>query len=121
MSRIFTALAAGLIAVLPHVASAHAHLKQSNPAKDAVVQVALTQVTASFTEGLEPAFSSLSLVDAAGKSVDGSKAAPAPGDDKTLVLPIAKPLPAGSYTAKWHVLSKDGHKTQGEWTFTVKP
>jgi len=115
------ALAAALIAVLPHMAWAHAHLKQSNPAKGAEVQVALTQVTASFTEGLEPAFSSLALFDAAGKPVDGSKAAPAPGDDKTLILPIAKPLPAGAYTVKWHVLSKDGHKTQGDWSFTVKP
>ena len=116
-----TALAAALIAVLPQMAWAHAHLKQSSPAKDAVGQVAFTQVTASFTEGLEPAFSSLTLLDAKGKQVDGSKAAPAPGDDKTLILPIAKPLPAGAYTAKWQVLSKDGHKTQGDWSFTVKP
>ncbi|MFC4276305.1 copper homeostasis periplasmic binding protein CopC [Achromobacter aloeverae] len=116
-----TAVLAALIAVLPQIAWAHAHLKQSSPAKDAVVQAAPTQVTASFTEGLEPAFSSLTLVDAAGKPAADAKAAPAPGDDKTLVLAIPKPLPAGAYTVKWQVLSKDGHKTQGDWSFTVKP
>ncbi|OZI34578.1 hypothetical protein CAL29_13855 [Bordetella genomosp. 10] len=116
-----TALAVALLAALPQMAWAHAHLKQSSPAKDAVVQTSPAQVTASFTEGLEPAFSSLTLVDAAGKPVDGAKAAPAPGDDKTLVLPVATPLPAGAYTVKWQALSKDGHKTQGDWSFTVKP
>lgn len=49
------------------------------------------------------------------------KSALAPGDNKTLVLPLGKALPAGAYTVKWQALSKDGHKTHGSWSFTVQP
>ncbi|MBB1627164.1 copper homeostasis periplasmic binding protein CopC [Achromobacter sp. UMC71] len=113
-------IAAATLALAPQFAWAHAHLKQATPADKAVV-AAPASVTASFSEGLEPAFSSLTLLDAAGKPAATAKAAPAPGDDKTLVLPVPKDLPAGAYTVKWQALSKDGHKTDGAWTFTVKP
>lgn len=114
-------IAAAALALAPQFAWAHAHLKQAAPADKAVVATAPASVTASFSEGLEPAFSSLTLLDAAGKPAATAKAAPAPGDDKTLVLPVPKDLPAGAYTVKWQALSKDGHKTDGAWTFTVKP
>ncbi len=111
---------AAALALAPQWAWAHAHLRDASPADKAEVTAPST-VTASFSEGLEPAFSSLTVLDAAGRQAVPAKAAPAPGDDKTLVLPVAKPLPAGAYTVKWQALSKDGHKTNGAWTFTVKP
>lgn len=114
-------IAAATLALAPQFAWAHAHLKQATPADKAVVAVAPGSVTARFSEGLEPAFSSLTLLDAAGKPAATAKATPAPGDDKTLVLSVPKDLPAGAYTVKWQALSKDGHKTDGAWTFTVKP
>jgi len=30
------------------------------------------------------------------------------------------PLPAGTYRVKWHVVSVDTHRTQGDFKFTVK-
>ena len=48
------------------------------------------------------------------------KAALVPGDDKAMDLIVNKPLPAGHYVVTWHALSKDGHKTEGKWSFTVK-
>jgi methionine-rich copper-binding protein CopC len=30
-------------------------------------------------------------------------------------------LSPGVYTAKWHVVSADSHKTQGTFTFMLKP
>lgn len=114
-------LAALVLAVAPQISWAHAHVGTSSPAKDAVVKTTPANVTLTLTEGLEAAFSSLTLVDAGGKAVPTGKSALAPGDNKTLVLPIGKDLPAGAYTVKWQALSKDGHKTQGSWSFTVQP
>ena len=44
----------------------------------------------------------------------------AAGDDTTLVVPVMQQLASGTYTVDWHALSKDGHKTHGTYTFTVK-
>jgi methionine-rich copper-binding protein CopC len=41
--------------------------------------------------------------------------------DKTLTAPVTGPLKPGTYTVRWNVLSVDGHKTNGTYTFTVKP
>jgi copper resistance protein C len=38
-----------------------------------------------------------------------------------LVVPITAPLPPGVYRVNWHVLSVDSHKTQGSFTFEVRP
>ncbi|OZI40485.1 hypothetical protein CEG14_01580 [Bordetella genomosp. 1] len=112
-------LALAALALGPQLAWAHAHLKQSTPAAGSAA-ASPAAISATFTEGLEPAFSTLAVTGADGRAVDLGKAAPAPGDDKTLVLPVRQALPAGAYTVQWQVLSKDGHKTRGDWKFTVK-
>lgn len=114
-------LAALMLAWAPQMVLAHAHVGTATPAKDAIVKSTPASVTLTLTEGLEGAFSSLTLFDASGKAVPTEKSALAPGDNKTLVLPIGKTLPAGVYTVKWQALSQDGHKTQGDWSFTIKP
>jgi methionine-rich copper-binding protein CopC len=30
------------------------------------------------------------------------------------------PLPPGTYRVVWSVVSKDGHRTQGDYTFAIK-
>ncbi len=114
-------LIAALLAAAPHLVLAHAHAGASSPAKDAVIKTTPPTVSLTVTEGLESAFSSLTLVDASGNPVQTEKSKLSPGDDKTMVLPIGRQLPAGVYTVKWQALSKDGHKTQGSWSFTIKP
>ncbi len=42
------------------------------------------------------------------------------GDQKVLIVPIAKPLSPGLYTVHWHAVSVDTHHTQGTFEFTVK-
>jgi methionine-rich copper-binding protein CopC len=41
--------------------------------------------------------------------------------EATLTVPLQSALPPGAYTVKWHVLSTDGHKTEGSYSFMVKP
>lgn len=114
-------IAALVLTVAPQMVWAHAHAGTSTPANDAVVKSMPANVTLTLTEGLEGAFSSMTLVDENGRAVPTAKSTLAPNDNKTMVLPIGKELPAGAYTVKWQALSKDGHKTQGAWSFTVKP
>lgn len=114
-------LITAVLVVTPQLVWAHAHVDHATPAQDAVVQTTPADVSLTLTEGLEPAFSSLTLVDATGKAVLTGKTTLASNDNKTMVLPIGKDLPAGAYTVKWQALSKDGHKTQGSWSFTIKP
>ncbi|MBP1852789.1 copper homeostasis periplasmic binding protein CopC [Rhizobium halophytocola] len=108
----------GLFAAGP--AFAHAHLKSANPADETVVSTAPTVLTLDFTEGLNLAFSGADLLDASGSPVQQGKAQLSNGDD-TLTIPLQSRLKPGDYTVKWHVLSTDGHKTDGSYGFTVKP
>lgn len=118
MKKALLACAAALL--LPQLAWAHAHLERATPANNSTVTSPMT-IRGDYTEGLEIAFSSLTVSDAKGKTMDLGQTTLAAGDDKAMVLLISKPLPAGRYTVTWHALSKDGHKTEGKWSFTVKP
>lgn len=94
----------------------HAHLSKSIPAAGAAVS-APSEIVLAFTEPLEPAFSTIELRDRAGKPVKADKVQV---KDNVMRLPL-KSLAAGTYTVKWRVLSVDTHKTEGNFTFTVKP
>jgi len=94
----------------------HAHLSKSTPAAGATVSPP-TEIVLSFTEPLEPAFSTIELRDSMGKRIDAGKAQV---KDDVMRLSL-KPLPAGRYTVNWRVLSVDTHKSQGNFAFTVKP
>ena len=34
-----------------------------------------------------------------------------------MIVPLAQALQPGNYTVDWHVVSVDGHKTRGTYTF----
>jgi methionine-rich copper-binding protein CopC len=118
-SRLLRRLA-GLLAlwalVLTAPAFGHAHLSKSTPAAGATVGPP-AEIVLSFTEPLEPAFSTIELRDSMGKRIETGKAQV---KDDVMRLPL-KPLPAGRYTVNWRVLSVDTHKSQGNFAFTVKP
>ena len=38
-----------------------------------------------------------------------------------IVVPLQEPLAPGRYQVKWHAVSADTHKTQGQFSFEVKP
>jgi hypothetical protein len=99
-------------------ADAHAHPKSMAPAADATV-AAPAEVSMTFTEALEDAFSSLTVVDAAGHAVANGKAEV---DSAThTVMHLALPaLAPGVYTVKWVAVARDGHRTSGSYSFTVK-
>ena len=96
-------------------AHAHAMLASASPPVGGSVGAAPRQVTLSFTQGLEPVFSSVQVTDSKGARVDAGKAQVS-GSTMTVGL---KALSPGTYRVHWHVLSVDTHKTEGSFSFRV--
>jgi methionine-rich copper-binding protein CopC len=101
-------------------AFAHAMLESAVPSAGSTVATA-AQIRLSFTEALEPHFSTITLTTKAGQPVAAPKALPDPADAKSLVLTPTAPLAPGGYHIAWAVVSVDTHRTQGGFDFTVKP
>lgn len=97
---------------------AHAFLQRAEPPVGSVV-AAPHQLVLTFTEGVEPLFSTVELRNAQGAAVPISKPATAPGDNRRLVSELPA-LSDGTYQVIWHVTSVDTHKTEGSFKFTVK-
>jgi methionine-rich copper-binding protein CopC len=112
-----TACAAGIvIAALSLPAGAHAFLDHADPRVGATVSRSPAQVTVWFTERLEPAFSTLKVMDAAGNVIDAKDRKV---DAGSMRVTIPKVLAPGKYRVEWRVLSVDTHVTQGQFTFEV--
>jgi hypothetical protein len=73
-----------------------------------------------FSERLEPAFSTLKVIDSGGHQVDRRDASVDEGDRTHLAVSLT-PLARGSYRVVWRVVSVDTHATAGEFTFEVVP
>jgi methionine-rich copper-binding protein CopC len=110
-------LAAALL--VPSAASAHASLVKSVPGRRAVLAAAPARVHLWFNARLEPAFSRLSVWDAAGKQVDARDVQVDGQDPKLLTVGIPT-LPPGRYTVRFRVLSVDGHVVESEFPFTLR-
>ena len=117
MIRIITFTAAACL--IGQAAFAHAFLDRASPAVGSEVSGSPPVLNLTYTEPVEPLFSTVHVTDASGARVDDGK--PATQDDgRVLVVPLKK-LPPGVYSVEWHVTSVDTHKTEGHFTFTVKP
>lgn len=101
-------------------ALAHAHLTKQSPAANAEVAVSPQALTLNFSEGVEPGFSGATLTDPNKEQIKTGKASRSEQDKTQLIIPLAQTLEAGKYTVDWHVVSVDGHKTKGQYTFSVK-
>jgi copper resistance protein C len=96
-------------------AAAHAFLDRAEPRVGNKVAAAPGQVTLWFTQKLEPAFSSITVTNAAGERID-SGSTRVSGNQMSISL---RPGGSGTYHVNWHVLSVDTHRTDGSFTFQV--
>jgi copper resistance protein C len=99
-------------------AFAHALLQRAEPPVGSEVTKSPDHLTLRFTEGVEPAFSSIEIHDAQGALVPLGKPHTAPGDERVLSVELPD-LHAGRYTVTWHATSVDTHKTEGSFQFSV--
>jgi hypothetical protein len=97
---------------------AHARPVQQTPAPDTTVSAPST-VSIVYTEPVEAALSHLNVLDAQGKQVNTAKAHVADSGHKSLEVAVPKLAP-GQYKVQWAVVADDGHRTHGDYTFTVK-
>jgi methionine-rich copper-binding protein CopC len=112
-------LCAFAFAGMPFAAVAHAFLHVAIPAVGSTIRTAPSTVEIEFTEGIEPAFSSIRVEDAQGVRVDRGNTH-REGPDTHLAVGL-KTLSPGSYKVMWQATATDTHHTQGSFTFTVVP
>jgi methionine-rich copper-binding protein CopC len=121
MNRLFRNSALALAAaplMFAGAAQAHAHLAKAVPAADATV-AAPSVISLQFNEKLAAKFSGLQLMrNDTGANV--AVAAAATKDAKVLSAKPKAPLAPGSYMVMWHAAGADGHRTTGNYSFTVK-
>jgi methionine-rich copper-binding protein CopC len=97
----------------------HAFPDHSEPKVGATVAVAPGRVRIWFDGALEPAFSSVRVQDADGRWVDTGDGH-VDATDPTLLEVNLQPLPPGRYRVVWSVVARDGHRTEGDFAFTVQ-
>ena len=104
---------------MPQGVSAHANLASSDPAANSELDEAPGQVIIWFTEPIEPAFSSIRVLDASGRQVDDGNSAV--DDLNPLVMSVGLgDVPDGTYTVAWkNVSTVDGHRVRGSFVFAV--
>lgn len=99
---------------------AHAFLDHADPRVGSTIKTPPAQVRLWFTQQIEPAFSTMRVLDGAGKQIDKKdvKVDPSKPDLLTVSVPSLGP---GTYKVVWRVLSVDTHVTEGDFSFTVAP
>jgi methionine-rich copper-binding protein CopC len=112
-----SALPLALLAAPP--AFAHAHLKSQVPAADSTAAAPGT-IELHFSEGVEAAFTGISLQGPGAAAVKLGKPEVGAHDKAVLRVPVQGPMPAGRYVVHWHAVAVDGHKTKGQYSFSVK-
>lgn len=101
-------------------AAAHANLGSSDPRAGARLDAVPSLVTVTLTEAVDPAGTSLTVTDSAGRRVDQGDLKVGGGPNPTLQVHLQPNLPAGAYTIHWQALSvTDGHHTGGTVGFAV--
>lgn len=101
-------------------ASAHAFLDHATPAVGSTVHGSPPRVELWFTQELEPAFSTVRVLDQGNHRQDKGDAKVDPHDATRLLVPLPQLAP-GRYHVEWRVLSVDTHVTEGDFTFVVAP
>jgi methionine-rich copper-binding protein CopC len=107
------------LGVLPEVSSGHAFPDHSDPKVGSTIAVSPDRVRIWFDGDLEPAFSTIMVHNAGGEMVDKRDGRVNPSDPTLLEVSVPR-LPAGTYRVIWNVVARDGHRTTGDYTFTVR-
>ncbi|WP_114853693.1 copper resistance CopC family protein [Brachybacterium sp. YJGR34] len=111
------ALLLSVLVAAPPPASAHDTLLSSDPADGDVLETSPEAITLTYSADILAVSPVVRITDESGTeladitpTVDGPTA--------TATLP--EPLPAGTHTVQWRVVSSDGHPIEGSFTVTVE-
>ena len=96
-------------------ALAHAVLHHASPEADSSVSESPHEVTLTFTDTLEAAFSSAAVTDSSGMRVNEGKSQV----NGNMIRIGLKTLSPGSYRVHWRAVSLDTHRSEGSFAFSV--
>ena len=116
LAALFAALLAALLA-LGAPAQAHDTLLESDPADGATLETSPEAITLTFSADILDVSPLVRITDESGEqlaeitpSIDGPVA----------TATLEEPLPAGTSTVQWRVVSSDGHPIEGTFEVTVE-
>ena len=112
-------LALAACALSATVAAGHAVLQRAEPRVESRLKRAPDEIKLYFTERLEPAYSSVRVLNDRGGQVDRRDSA-VDRTNPALLRATFPPLPPGTYKVQWRVLSIDGDVTEGAFTFRIE-
>ena len=98
---------------------AHAFPDHAEPRVGSRVKTPPKTVRIWFDGYLEPAFSRIEVYNEDPKRVDQDNGRVSPSDPVLLEVSLP-PLPPGRYRVVWDVVAVDGHRTEGDFSFTVE-
>ena len=111
-------VAAFLAAIAPSPAVAHAQLDRAAPPVGATVKSPPQEISLIFSERVVPGLSSIRLSGLAGP-LDTGPIVGDSADRRRLILHLPHLLAPGRYRVRWTAVSVDGHRTEGDFTFSV--
>src|SRR5262249_60944661 len=100
-------------------AAGHAVRARGERRAESALKRAPDEVRLYFTERLEPAYSSVRVLDDKGAQVD-RRDGHVDRSNPILLRATLPPLPAGTYKVMWRVLSIDADVTEGGFTFRIE-
>ena len=118
MTRLIAVFALAMLSAASP-ACAHAILERASPLVGSEVPAPPHEIALTFTEGVEPLFSTIEVRDPHGAVVATGKPRTEAGNNRRLVVELPA-LGSGTYTVTWHATSVDTHKTEGSYRFIVK-
>ncbi|MFD2273813.1 copper resistance protein CopC [Undibacterium arcticum] len=95
---------------------AHTFPERAEPRVGAVIDSSPSQVRIWFDGQIEPAFSTLRVLDGQGRQVNQEAGQVDPAQPRLLEARLP-PLSPGAYHVFWRVIARDGHVTEGDYVF----
>ncbi len=114
-----TGIFLAFLCALPGVSWGHAFPDHSDPKVGSTLTGSPAQVRIWFDSDLEPAFSTIMVHNANDEMVDKRDGRVDPSNPTLLQVSLPR-LSPGIYRVIWNVVARDGHRTVGDFTFTIK-
>jgi copper resistance protein C len=114
-----TLLSVTCLCVASRNSLAHAYPDHADPKVGSTISAAPSIVRIWFDSDLEPLFSSIHVQDQSGKNVDKGDSRVNASDPSLLEVSVPL-LHPGTYRVFWDVVARDGHRTTGNFSFTIK-
>ncbi len=110
-----------ILFLLPSLGFAHAHLKNAEPAKDAIIDKLPSKIVLTFSEDLELSMSKIEVRRKDNKTLVSSGNPANSGQQKNIMeIELKAPLAEkGTYEVSWKAVGTDSHPMKGSYLFTV--